>query len=361
LFITQRGFLFGVPLFVLALTLVWEGVRRDAESSPESRARRMTAAGCVAGLLPIIHTHSFVVFVAAALCLAVLFPNWRAWIRLLIPLAIIGLPQMLWLLSGSQLAAADFIRWRFGWYRTGDNPLWFWFYNTGFLIPAVVAALLWRRPTPIVPRDVARFLAPFAGCFVIPNLLKLSPWIWDNIKFLFFAHLAATPLVALLLVGLWRLRVRWARALCVVLFVTMTLAGALDVTRAVTRAEAVCVFDEPAMQFARMLARSTPPRSVVLRAPRSNHAALLAGRLAPLGQIGRVRSHGFDVGMRESDMAGVYLGWPDARERLRRLRADFVVLGPQERQQYSVNEDFLATLPLVGEVAGYRLYRVPAP
>jgi hypothetical protein len=145
------------------------------------------------------------------------------------------------------------------------------------------------------------------------------------------------------------------------LFVTMTLAGALDVTRAVTRAEAVCVFDAAATQFARMLARSTPPRSVVLRAPRSNHAALLAGRLAPLGQIGRVRSHGFDVGMRESDMAGVYLGWPDARERLRRLRADFVVLGPQERQQYSVNEDFLATLPLVGEVAGYRLYRVPAP
>jgi hypothetical protein len=355
LFIPQRAFLFGLPLFVLALTLVWEGVRKDVESSAATRARRMTGAGCIAGLLPLIHTHSFVVFVAAALCLTLLFRDWRAWSRLFVPLAVLGGPQLLWLFSGTGLALGGFVRWRFGWQRSDDGFLWFWLHNTGLVIPAVVAALLWRGRTPLVPRDLARFLAPFAGCFIIPNLFKLSPWYWDNIKFLFFAHVAATPLVALLLARLWRIR---ACATSVLLLVTMTLAGALDVARAVTRADAACVFDASGMEFARMLARRTPPGSVVLRIPMQNHPALLAGRLTPLGDEVRVRSHGFDPGTRASDLAGVYLGWPDARERVRRLGVDFIVLGPQERRQLAVSEAFLGSLPLVAEADGYRIYRV---
>ena len=360
LLVPQRGFLFGLPLFVLALTLVWEGARASAESSETTRRRCMLAAGCVAGLLPLIHMHSFAVFVGAAVCLAFLFPDGRAWSRLFIPLVVLAAPQLDWLLSRTGLVAGNFVQWHVGWDRAFEGPLWFWFFNTGLAIPAVVAALVWREREWLVPRDLARFLLPFAGCFILPNLLQLSPWLWDNIKFLFFAYVAATPVLALLIVRLWRYRKRGARAASVVLLVSLTLAGALDVTRMVTRQAEQRVFDSSSIKFAEMLAQETPPHAVILRLPTYNHPTLLAGRLTPLGYVGHIWSQGLDKGTREEDVAAIYRGAPDAGMRLRRLGADFLVVGPQERAELHVNEAFVASLPFVGEVDGYRLYRVRA-
>src|SRR5207247_1319712 len=81
---------------------------------------------------------------------------------------------------------------------------------------------------------LARFYVPFALCFVVPNLFQLSPWIWDNIKFLVYWLAASTPIVALLLAHWWR-RGAWRSAAAVAL-VLLTLAGSLDVWRVVSRA-----------------------------------------------------------------------------------------------------------------------------
>jgi len=218
---------------------------------------------------------------------------------------------------------------------------------------------VWRGRDWLVSRDLARFLAPFAGCFLLPNLLQLSPWLWDNIKFLFFAQVAATPLLALLVVALWRYRKWGARVGSVILLVSLTLAGGLDVTRMATRQVAQRIFDSSAVRFAEMLAETTPPHAVVLRAPTYNHAALLAGRLSPLGYAGHIWSQGLDKGQRDQDIAAIYRGAPDATARLRRLGVDFLVVGPQERAELQVNEAFVSSLPLLGEMDGYRLYRIP--
>jgi hypothetical protein len=318
----------------------------------------MAAAGCIAGLLPLVHMHSFFVFVAAALCLAVLFRSWRGWGWCFAALLLVSVPQLVWFFGGAELVAGRFVQWHVGWDRGATNPLLFWLHNTGLLFPAALAALLWRDREWLVPRDMALLVAPFAGCFVIPNLLQLSPWIWDNIKFLFFAHLAAAPLVALLIVWLWRCRVWGARVAAIILLVSLTLAGALDVTRVVARQGQQRIFDLPGAQFAEWLNERTEPRAVILRAPTYNHAVLLAGRRSPLGYPGHIWSQGMDQGTREEDVAMIYRGVPDATERLRRLGADFVVFGPDERSTLQVDQAFLATLPLVGEVDGYRLYRV---
>ena len=359
LLIPQRGFLFGLVLFVIALTLIWDGARKHAGAAEAVRGRRMFAAGCIAGLLPLIHMHSFAVFLAAAVCLAVLFPDVRAWTRLFVPLTVLAAPQVVWLLSGTALAKGGFVQWHVGWDRDLSSPLWFWLLNAGLAIPAVGAALVWRDRDWLVSRDLARFLAPFAGCFLVPNLLQLSPWLWDNIKFLFFAQVAATPLLALLVVTLWRYRKWGARAASVILLVSLTLAGALDVTRMATRQAAQRIFDAPAIRFADMLAETTPPHAVVLRLPTYNHAALLGGRLAPLGFEGHIWSQGLDKGMRDQDVAAIYRGAPDATARLRRLGVDFLVVGPQERAELQVNEAFVSSLPLLREMDGYRLYRIP--
>src|SRR5205085_6778344 len=49
-------------------------VARDAD------LRRMLGAGLVAGLLPLVHAHTFVVLMVSGACLALLFPRWRLWV-----------------------------------------------------------------------------------------------------------------------------------------------------------------------------------------------------------------------------------------------------------------------------------------
>ena len=85
--------------------------------------------------------------------------------------------------------------------------VFFWLRNTGLLIPLLVAAFVWRGDGGgrLVPGRLARFYVPFALCFVVPNLFQLSPWIWDNIKFMVWWHVASAVLVALLLARLWRM------------------------------------------------------------------------------------------------------------------------------------------------------------
>ena len=43
--------------------------------------RRMLAAGVVAGLLPLVHAHSFIVVMGVGACLALInWPRWREWL-----------------------------------------------------------------------------------------------------------------------------------------------------------------------------------------------------------------------------------------------------------------------------------------
>jgi len=355
LLIPQRAFLLGLALGLIVWTLLFEGLSSEA---PDRRARQLTAAGVVLGLVPLAHTHTFMVMMALAVCLALLFPDRRAWVRFFVVVGILALPQLVWLFAGSSMSASSFVGWQLGWARDGENPLWFWIHNTGLVLPALAAALLWRRGAPLVPRDLGRFLLPWVGCFVAPNLLRLSPWIWDNIKFLFYAFVAATPILALLLVRIARWHRPWGRLAAAGLLVVLTLAGTLDTVRVTSRTYAQRIFGAREIAFARLLRRATPPQALILHAPTYNHPVLLAGRRSLLGYTGHIYSQGLDPGTREQDIAGVYGGRPDALARLRTWGVGYVVVGPPERS-LGVKPDLVRRLPLVGEVDGYRLYRVP--
>ena len=128
----------------------------------------------------------------------------------------------------SAVDAGSFFAWEVGWDHGQENPVLFWFMNTGFFIPLLLIAILMRGEGYLVPKRLLLFYLPFTLCFIVPNLIKMAPWIWDNIKVLYYWWLASAPLVALLLARLWH-QGRTRRVLAVVLFVCVTLAGALDV------------------------------------------------------------------------------------------------------------------------------------
>jgi hypothetical protein len=203
-----------------------------------------------------------------------------------------------------------------------------------------------------------RFCLPFALCFLIPNLVRLSPWIWDNIKILFYWQIASAPLVAVVLARLWR-RGSWQRGVALAALVSLTLSGGLDVWRVVSHASEVQVFSRDGVAFAEIVRQKTPPRSLILHAPTYNHPVFLTGRRSLMGYAGHLWSHGIEYGRREADVKRVYAGANDAEELLARYGVDYIVVGPLERTLLSVNDAFFSRFTIVAEASGYRLHVVP--
>ncbi len=200
---------------------------------------------------------------------------------------------MLWSTYGSAVDSTKFFEWHLGWDRGKENPVWFWFKNTGLFIPLTIAALLWRDTQRLVSRKLLIFFLPFTVCFIVPNVLKMAPWIWDNIKVLYYWWLASAPLVALLLARLWQ-QGGVKRVAAVSLFVVLIAAGALDVASILLRPTKHQIFGRAGIQFAEAMKKQTAPRSLVMHAPVHNHPVFLTGRRSLMGYPGHIWTHGLD-------------------------------------------------------------------
>ena len=370
---TQRGFLLGIPLAVMVFTQWWEALQRakgeEQRASTKSAglllslgslpsARRMLAAGVIAGLLPLIHAHSFIVVMGMGGCLALInFRRWREWVAFFVVALVIAGPQMLWSTHGSAVSTKAFISWYVGWDNDKQNFFWFWLKNTGLLIPLLVAALLWKREDYLVPRNLLLFYLPFTLCFILPNLLKLAPWIWDNIKVLFYWWIASAPIVALLLAKLWE-GTKWNRVLAGSLFALLTLAGALDILPLLTAQAEYQEFDRDGVAFAEMIKQRTAPNATILHAPIHNTPIFLTGRRSLMGYPGHIWTHGLEFGPREADIKRIYSGAPEAENLLAKYNVDYVVLDPQEHSVMPVNGAFFTRYPEVIKIGEYHLYKI---
>jgi hypothetical protein len=399
LLVPQRGFLLGIPLAVIVFTQWWaasqsddEGkskkvkgkkeARREKRLKPASSAsegvgstvahpslftfsflllpstRRMLAAGVVAGLLPLVHAHSYIVVMGVGACLALLkWSRWREWMVFLVVGSLIAIPQLLWSTHGSAVSTGAFIGWQFGWDSATSNFFWFWFKNTGLFIPLLIAALLWKGEDYLISRRLLFFFLPFTLCFIIPNLVKLAPWIWDNVKVLFYWWIGSAPIVALLLARLWEGRV-WNRVLAGSLFVVLTLAGGLDVFALMTSQDEYQEFDRNGVAFAEIVKQQTPPRATILHAPVHNTPIFLTGRRSLMGYPGHIWTHGIDFDQREADIKKIYSGSPDAASLLSKYGVDYVVIDPQEHSVMPVDTNFFSRYPEVVKIGEYHLYKI---
>ena len=386
LLIPQRGFLLGLPLAVIVFTQWWLATNNEpATGSEDSRSdppkkkkktkraesevtdlrsrlqvtpiQRMIAAGVIAGLLPLVHAHSFVVVMVVGAGIALLQRQWRKWFVFFLAASVVALPQMLWSTYGSAVDSAKFFEWHVGWDHGKENPIWFWLKNTGLFIPLTIAALLWGGKQRLISRRLLIFFLPFTLCFIIPNVLKMAPWIWDNIKVLYYWWLASAPLVALLLARLWE-DGGVKRVAAVSMFAVLIAAGSLDVASILFRPTNHQVFDRGGIQFAEAMKKQTAPRVLVMHAPVHNHPVFLTGRRSLMGYPGHIWTHGLDYVQRETEIKRVYAGTLDADSIIRRNGIDYVVVGPHERNIMLVNEVFFSKFQKLGDVGGYRLYKV---
>lgn len=347
-----------------------------------SDARRMLAAGVMTAMLPLIHAHCFLVVIGAAACLAVLFPAWRQWAIYFVPALTLAVPQLLWAMSGSAVNTSDFIAWQVGWDSRSTNVFVFWFINAGLFLPLLIIALVLAiknfgkadargesdnrlASSWFVSNRAVLFYVPFGLLFIATNLLKLSPWVWDNIKMIFCWYVVSVPLVALLIVKAWEhvgdakgmMRVV-SRFAVVAVFIVLTLAGTLDVWRAVSGAMPQQLFTPEAQSFARVIESQTAPQSLILHAPTYNHPTYLTGRRTLVGYPGHLWTHGLDYINREKEINRIYANAPDRRALIAKYDVNYIAVGVDERAAMKIDEALFNDYKLVGEVSGYRLYEV---
>src|SRR5262245_35002894 len=406
LLIPQRSMLFGLPMVAMILTLWWmalkergergkggergERGKRESErvvekesSIPESTIQNATsslsplllASGILAGMLPMLHAHGYFAVMIASAVMFLLFQS-REWVSFFVPSLLLALPQAWWL-SGTPVKNRLFeihLGWGaldveqfpdgFGLSRFFDlitegrmfqKITVFWAVNAGIFIILLIAALTVRNMTANRQR---RFYLPFFLWFVVPNIVLLAPWPWDNIKVLVYWSLASCPLVAAVLAYLFRRRIA-ARVLASALLLTLTFSGVLDVIRALSPVESLRLFGNNELEVGGMIRANTPPHSVFLHAPIHNSVVALTGRRSVMGYPGHLWPHGIDYQSRETEVATIYRGGAEINEMLSRLNVDFLIIGPVERADLVVDESFFENrFRRVIDHAGYHVYQI---
>jgi hypothetical protein len=415
LFITQRSLLLGMPLTVVVLQKLWDWFDSDSsEKVKEGKSEKAGAnvshevkkgdpnfftfshfpfspffVGLLAGLLPLVHLHSLaVLFIVTAFLLVIDSKQWQTWIAFGIGVAIIAIPELIWSMTGSATRASEFIGWNLGWDMPAtpvpDNQsggsllilspqislwgilikfsgwIWFWFKNTGFVIPLIAVGIyLYRRRQKSEPDSQQLFLfyLPFLFCFLISNVARLAPWQWDNIKVLIYWYVGSLPFIAIALAWLWRKDkfLKLAAAFC---FIVLILAGALDVYRVITGQIKTRVFDNDAIQIANQIRQKTPPTALFLNAATYNSAVVLSGRQSLMRYPGHLMSHGIDYQGRKKEVEAIYLGGPMADELLRKYNIDYVLISQEEKGAMTVNEEFFMKFPMVAQTATGRVYKI---
>lgn len=366
LLVPQRSLLLGLPIALIVFTLLWKLAHMDAGKPGRVGPRTVAlAAGVLTGSLPLVHAHSFAVVIGTAFLMGLLFRQWRegrwrAWAIYVVAALGLALPQIWWSTHDSIAMAGTFFGFELGWDHREEGVAWFWILNTGLFIPIAAIAALWPFRPRVASRSLLLFTAAFLAWFIVPNVIKLAPWIWDNIKVLFYWFIGFVPLVALFIAGL--LKGGSARRFAgIAVLGVLILAGGLDVWRVVSGQVDYQEFDPDGIAIAALIQEDTAPDALVLSAPTWNSPVFLTGRRSVLGYTGHAWSRGLPYVDRENDVKQMYAGDADAEQLLWEYGVDYVLVSPIERGNLTVNDAFFEQFTKVAEAGEYRLYEVPKP
>lgn len=365
--VPQRTTLSGLSLVLVVLASIWLGLKQAQSWRP------LLFAGLVTGVMPLFHVHAYGTVVALSAFWA--FFNRRSdWVALFAPAFAIGVPILTWMwpptnnsvCTGMPSIAGYCIQ--IGWYTPGDvssDPSFvfglkfisFWLWNTSLLLPLVIVAYGVQQ---WFPTAFPKWFSPMWLWFVVPNVVILQPWIWDNTKFFVFWALLGSILVGGVLAGMLQRSATSAivAAWCIVL---LCLAGALDVTRASDFSVSSVLFTDPGgLAVARWARQNTSPTSVFVVADEHNSPIpTLGGRRILIGYSAWLWTYGLaDYTQKGIDDKKILDGDPSTPQLIRKYGIDYVMIGPQEIPRGASRSYWDEHGAVVYDDGEYTVYRV---
>ena len=336
--VPQRSTLFGFTLALIVLVLLWVAIR-EGLGWPA-----FLFSGVVAGFMPIYHVHAYGTVVALAAFWAAMSRQ-REWIAYFAPALVIGVPMLIWMwppqntsvcaggpsldgycIQPGWLAPTD---WQHSIWLFPFDFAWFWIWNTSLLAPLMLLGQL--RPRWFAT-DFPRRFAPMWLWFVVPNVIVLQPWNWDNTKFFVFWALLGSIVVGVVVATAWRAGRGFAFA-AVAVMALLCLSGFLDLSRAsdfsVSRVEFT---DAGGLKVASWVRNNTSPSALFAVANDHNSPIpTLAGRRELIGYPGWLWTYGLaDYVQKGDDDKRILDGDPAALALAQKYGVDYVMIGPQE-------------------------------
>lgn len=230
--------------------------------------------------------------------------------------------------------------------------------NLGWFIPLLLIALASRT---LLTGPARRFLWAMMPIFAICNLVAFFPWDWDNTKFFFYWFLAVTILVAALLVRTWREHSSLVvRALVLSVVATMTLSGLLLNFQQLIGKDHNLFLSTEELAVAAQVRDLTPPHAVFATGLQHNHpVTVMAGRAVMMGYPGWLFSYGIDYSQRERDLRAIYALAANTPALLEKYNVEYVVIGPNERQNLKPNvEAFRSRYQRIINTGNYEVFKV---
>jgi len=349
----QRSLLIGATWMSALLVRLWTLRERGWENA--SRAN-LIVAGIASGCLLLIHPHSFLAFFFFCLFLFIdALPRWREGSIFGGATVLVAVPLYLLFLRGA--GTNGFWKWLPGWYSS-EVPLNFfslWWWNAGLFLPLAAWGTfrmrLWKNP----------YVLTGWALFAFANLFRIQPWLWDNTKIFFWAYFALAIPVAAYLNFLWQSRLRYSKVAVLFLVPLLVGASAVDLFRLASDTRSYdLMWTKDEIELGELFRQKTSPRARVATASVPHHwASGISGRQILMGYPGWLWSHGVDSTQRDQEMRTLYQGTVDTPGLLDELRVDYVVIGPHERRQYRVNEDFFrSSYPLLLQFKDTRIYQI---
>jgi hypothetical protein len=337
--VPQRSTLFGFSLALIVLLLVWLAVRERKDW------HAFLFAGVVAGLMPVFHVHAYGTVVALSAFWA-LFNLRGEWLAFFVPSLLLGIPILAWMwpaannsICGSgpsvygyciQLGWLSYSDWqRDGVIYIGIDFASFWIKNMSLFLPLLIAAQFLRH---WFPTDLSRWFAPMWLWFLVPSVIILQPWVWDNTKFFIFWALLGSIMVGGVLAVLFK-RGAASAVVASVLLVLLGLSGALDLSRASDFSASSNLFiDAKGLQVADWVRQNTSPAAVFAVADEHNNPIpTLGGRRILIGYPGWLWTYGLgDYIKKGVDETSILRGVQSTPDLVDRYGISYVLIGPQE-------------------------------
>lgn len=321
--VVQRPQAVALPIFVAALFLAFEGLRREDN-------KKLLLAGILCALLAPFQYAAFVSLATAFLIMVAAKALEERRLRLN-PSALLLLPVLAGAALVSQQAAAVglSIKFELGWMAPKEPLAALLFYCLNFGAPALLALLAIFSVSKTELRDKKTLFALAAAFIIVPNIVTATAFQWDMSKFFSYAWIPLCVLAAAALARIHKLL--WPLLIAVSIASSLFfLAWSMQSTwTALTPAE------YGAMQW---MSANLPQKAVVANYWEQNSPIEAAGRLriAPPDWIGF--SHLLPYSERQADVRIIYCGTPDESIlALDKHASRFVFLGPEERNNLNCN------------------------
>ncbi|KKQ21061.1 MAG: hypothetical protein US48_C0001G0021 [Candidatus Levybacteria bacterium GW2011_GWA2_37_36] len=358
------GFLLPQRAFLLGMTIgIWvmAGLAWILQKSQHIKRTKiiLAALGLMAGLLSIVHIHSFIVIVIVTgfMCFISL-RRWKLLLFYILPAAILSLIFYLIFIAGG-IQIDNFVKWLPGWTANNSIVGWaaMWISLWGLTLPVSVVGLFFVRQEKILSKS---WIAGFITVFIVGNLILFQPILWDNAKFFMWSYFAFSTLCAIVLS--WLSRKAFAGTfIAVVIFLGLTLTGVLELTRlqAINRNQ-LQLSPADDINLGIQVRNATNPLSVFLTDTSTNHFVMVwGGRSIVMGFKPWVVNFGFSDTKRSRDMGTMFSGGNLSLPLLKQYKISYVVIGPGEKYGFKANELFYEkNFPVAFANQSYRIYDV---